>query len=152
MNTLKHIGRLCALFFILGMCYTTIELFVRGYTYLQMLFVGGLCGVFIGLLNSKPAYYNRTIWQQCFLGTLITLSIEFVSGMIMNKWLKLNIWDYSCLQYNCCGQICLKTAIMWFFLMPFAIYADDWLRWKLFSEPKPQGNVFTNYIRLFTFR
>lgn len=152
MNTLKHIGRLCVLFFILGMCYTTIELFARGYTYLQMLFVGGLCGVLIGLLNSKPAYYNRMMWQQCFLGTLITLAVEFVSGMILNKWFKLNIWDYTYLPYNFCGQICLRTAILWFFLMPFAIYADDWLRWKLFNEPKPIGNVLTNYIRLITFK
>lgn len=140
------------LWFVLGMCYTTIELLFRGYTYVQMLWVGGLCGLLVGLLDSHPAYYNRLMWQQCFLGTMITLAIEYTSGWILNIKLHLNIWDYSDVPYNLHGQICLKTAVAWFFLMPLAIYTDDWLRWKLFNEPRPRGGILYSYIRLFTFK
>jgi uncharacterized membrane protein len=149
MNVLKHLWRLFVLWFLLGMCYTTIELLFRGVTYVQMLWVGGLCGLLVGLLDHHPAYYNRLMWQQCFLGTLITLVIEFTSGYILNIKLHLGIWDYSSAPHNLYGQICLKCTIAWFFLMPFAIYADDWLRWKLFLEHRPQGGVLANYIRLF---
>ena len=149
MSVLKHLWRLFALWFVLGMCYTTIELFVRGVTYVQMLWIGGLAGVLIGLLDKQPAYYNRRMWQQCFLGTLITLAVELCSGYVVNIKLHLDIWDYSSMPYNFYGQICLPTAIAWFFLMPLAIYADDWLRWKLFYERHPNGGILANYIRLF---
>jgi hypothetical protein len=41
-------------------------------------------------------------------------------------------------------------AVEWFFLMPFVIYADDWLRWKLFNDPHPSDGILKNYIKLFT--
>jgi uncharacterized membrane protein len=141
--------RFLVLWFVIGMCYATVELLYRGYTYVQMIWIGGLAGVLIGLLDCHPAYYNRRMWQQCFLGTLIALAIECGSGLILNRWLHLHIWDYSCLRYNFRGQICLRAAVAWFFLMPFAIYLDDWLRWKLFSEPKPAGGILHNYGLLF---
>lgn len=136
------------MWFVIGMCYVTIELLWRGVTYLPMLFVGGLCGLCIGLLNQRPSFYDRKIWQQCLIGTLLTLLIEFVSGYILNIKLGLNIWNYNGVPGNLMGQICLPYAAFWFMLMPFAIYADDWLRWKLFSEPHPKGGLFINYVKL----
>lgn len=150
MKFLKHLWRLLVLWILLGMGYTTLELLFRGVTYLQMLWIGGLVGVLVGLLNEHPAYYNRLMWQQCLLGTIITDVIEFISGYVLNIVLHRNIWDYSSMPYNFHGQICLFMTIAWFFLMPFAIYADDWLRYKLFDEEKPEGNVLYNYKRLFT--
>jgi uncharacterized membrane protein len=149
LTVLKHLWRLLVLWFVLGMCYTTIELLFRGVTYVQMLWVGGLVGLLVGLLDKHPAYYNRRMWQQCFLGTLITLVIEFCSGVILNIKFHLGIWDYSGVPFNFCGQICFRAAVAWFFLMPLAIYADDWLRWKLFYERRPSGGLLANYIRLF---
>ncbi|CDZ23863.1 putative membrane protein [[Clostridium] cellulosi] len=150
MKFLKHLWRLLVLWILLGMGYTTLELLFRGVTYVQMLWIGGLVGVLVGLLNEHPAYYNRLMWQQCLLGTIITDVIEFISGYVLNIVLHRNIWDYSSMPYNFHGQICLFMTIAWFFLMPFAIYADDWLRYKLFDEEKPEGNVLYNYKRLFT--
>lgn len=56
------------------------------------------------------------MWQQCLIGTLITLVIEFVSGYILNIKLGLDIWDYSSIPFNLMGQICLPYGILWFFL------------------------------------
>jgi uncharacterized membrane protein len=152
MKILKHIWRLLVLWFVLGMCYVTVELLWRGVTYLPMIFVGGLCGLCVGLLNQRPLFCDRKMWQQCLIGAVITLIIEFFSGYILNIKLELHIWDYSKLPFNVCGQICLPYAALWFILMPFAIYLDDWLRWKLFYEPRPHGGPFINYGKLISGR
>lgn len=152
MKLLKHLYRLAVLWLVLGMCYATVELLWRGVTYSPMIAVGGLCGLCIGLLNQHPVFCDRHIWQQCFIGTVITLAIEYTSGYILNIRLGLNIWNYSKMPLNINGQICLLYAVLWFFLMPFAIYVDDWLRWKLFDEPQPPGGNLQYYIKLFTLK
>ncbi|MFO7161144.1 MAG: hypothetical protein DIU81_006655, partial [[Clostridium] cellulosi] len=113
MKFLKHLWRLLVLWILLGMGYTTLELLFRGVTYVQMLWIGGLVGVLVGLLNEHPAYYNRLMWQQCLLGTIITDVIEFISGYVLNIVLHRNIWDYSSMPYNFHGQICLFMTIAW---------------------------------------
>jgi uncharacterized membrane protein len=150
MKIVKHIWRLFILWFVLGMCYATVELLWRGVTYLPMIFVGGLCGLCVGLLNQHPIFCDRRIWQQCLIATALTLFIEYVSGYILNIRLGLHIWDYSSMPLNLNGQICLLYAALWFLLMPFAAYLDDWLRWKLFDEAQPPGRVLQNYKELFT--
>ncbi|OOM82509.1 hypothetical protein CLPUN_02110 [Clostridium puniceum] len=125
-----------------------LEGFWRGWTNISMLFVGGLCAFLVGKLNEHSTFYDRKMWQQCLIGTVITLFIEFISGLILNMWLSFNIWDYSNTWVNVYGQICLPYAFLWFILMPLCIYVDDWLRYKLFNEEKPLG-VKENYINLF---
>jgi uncharacterized membrane protein len=137
------------LIIIMGTMYMGIEILWRDYTDISMMFVGGLCGFLVGRLNEHPKFYDRKMWQQCLIGTLITLCIEFISGMILNVWLKLNIWDYSKEFGNVYGQICLTYAGLWFILMPLAIWLDDWLRYRLFKEEMPTGLV-SYYLDLFT--
>jgi uncharacterized membrane protein len=141
--------KLAILGFLMGMVYFTAEGFWRGWTNISMLFVGGLCCVLVGLLDEFPQNKLK-IWQQCILGTLIILTIEFISGVILNIWLKLHIWDYSNTWGNIKGQICLPFAILWFILTPFAIWLDDFLRWKLFGEEKPSDikHIYMQLIKL----
>lgn len=147
----KRVGRFLILWLLLGVAYSQLELFFRGFTYVQMTFIGGLCGALIGLLDAHPAYYNRTMFQQCVLGTLIVLLIEYISGYLFNIKLGMDIWDYTCLPCNLRGQICLPTAVIWFFICPLAVWLDDYLRFRLFAERKPESPL-RHYIRLFTFR
>lgn len=144
----RHFFRLLILWLVLGMCYAQMELFWRGVTYLPMTYVGGLAGLCVGLLNQRPGFFERRMWQQCLTGTLITLAIEFFSGYILNIRLGLGIWDYSHVPFNLMGQICLPYALLWFALMPFAIWLDDWLRNRLFGERKPSGGPLHNYLDL----
>jgi uncharacterized membrane protein len=141
--------KLAILGFLMGMVYFTAEGFWRGWTNISMLFVGGLCCVLVGLLDEFPQNKLK-IWQQCLLGTLIILTIEFISGVILNIWLKLHIWDYSNTWGNIKGQICLPFAILWFILTPFAIWLDDFLRWKLFGEEEPSDikHIYMQLIKL----
>ncbi|WP_242954085.1 putative ABC transporter permease [Clostridium puniceum] len=135
------------LIFIMGSLYMVLEGFWRGWTNISMLFVGGLCAFLVGKLNEHPTFYDRKMWQQCLIGTVITLFIEFISGLVLNMWLSFNIWDYSNTWGNVYGQICLPYAFLWFILMPLCIYVDDYLRYKLFQEEKPLG-LKENYINL----
>jgi hypothetical protein len=146
---LKQLYKDLILIFIMGALYMVLEGLWRGWTNISMLVVGGLCAFLIGRLNEHETFYKLKMWQQCFVGTLITLIIEFISGLILNVWLGFHIWDYSDMKYNLYGQISLVYAGLWFILMPLAIYTDDWLRHKLFKEEKP-SNLFKYYKDLFT--
>lgn len=139
------------LVFIMGALYMVLEGIWRGWTNIAMLFVGGLCGYLIGRLNEQPAFYNKQIWKQCMIGTIIILLVEFASGMILNVYLGLGIWDYSKIWGNIYGQICIPYAFLWFLLVPSVIYIDDYLRHILFREEVPQG-LLKNYKDLFSGR
>lgn len=136
------------LIFIMGALYMVLEGIWRGWTNISMLLVGGICGFLIGNLNKHPLTYNKMMWEQCLIGTIIVLLIEFTSGMILNVYLKLGIWDYSDVWGNYYGQVCIPYSILWFFLVPMAIYVDDYIRYMLFSEEKPLG-FWHNYTDLF---
>lgn len=137
------------LIFIMGALYMVLEGLWRGWTHISMLVVGGLAAFFIGRLNQHPKFYDRKMWQECVIGTLIILILEFISGMILNVWLGLGIWDYSGEPFNLYGQICLPYALIWFLLVPACVYIDDYLRYKFFGEKKPEG-LLKNYKDLFT--
>lgn len=114
------------IFLIFGFIYCMLEILFRGYTFISMYFIGGICGVLIGLINDKTP--DMPIFYQCLLGSIIVTVIEFISGYILNIKLGLHIWDYSNLPYNYKGQICLMFSCIWFFLSIPVIYLDDFLK------------------------
>jgi uncharacterized membrane protein len=128
--------RLLALGVVMGIVYYGIEeLFRWGQSNPIMIAIGGICGVLVGLLNEYPSFYTLSIRLQCLLGTIIVLVIEFMSGMALNVWLKLNVWSYAGIWGNIMGQVCIPYALLWYFIcVPLAIWLDDYLRRKLFGE------------------
>lgn len=119
-----------------GIVYCLIELMWRGHTNWTMGLVGGICFVLIGELNELFSF-DMSVLLQMFISCNIITLIEFVAGVILNIWLKLNIWDYSMLWGNVLGQVCPQFYIAWFFLSLVAIILDDYLRFWLFGEEKP---------------
>jgi uncharacterized membrane protein len=101
-----------------------------------MFIVGGICFILIGLINEYLSF-KTPLWKQQLIAASIVTGIELIAGLILNLWLKLDIWDYSNLSFNLLGQICLQYSIIWFLLSLLAIVLDDWLRWWLFEEEKP---------------
>ena len=59
------------------------------------------------------------------------LCVEFVSGCIINLWLGLGVWDYSGMAGNLLGQVCPAFGLLWFLIMPLAIWAEDTGRWMI---------------------
>jgi uncharacterized membrane protein len=134
----KAVLRVIALWLIIGTLYYTLEgiwhIPSGGWANIAMLPIGGLCGVCIGSINQIKAFQKMRVFDECVISTFIVLAIEFISGVILNLWLHLNIWDYSKYLFNVYGQICLQYGILWFVISPFAIWLDDWLRYKLWSQ------------------
>jgi uncharacterized membrane protein len=131
--------KIIAIWIMMGMVYLTIEGVYRlitddGRVHIAMLPVGGLCGLAVGGINQVKAFYRLPVLAQSTIGTLITLAVEFVTGCILNLWLGMAIWDYSALPGNILGQVCVRFAGAWFLLMPFAIWLEDRLRWRLWAE------------------
>ncbi len=132
-GTIKHI----LLFAIGGVIYYCIELLWRSHSSWQMAVVGGLCFVGIGLINEVYPW-TMPLWLQSIIATGIVTTVELISGLILNVWLGLKIWDYSKLPFNFYGQICLHFSLAWLALSSIAIVLDDWLRYRMFEEEKPK--------------
>ena len=131
--------RYMLLFLLGGFSYCIIEILSRGYSHISMLIAGGLCFVLIGNLNRKRK--DLSLVSQMFLSTFIITGIELVTGLIVNVWLDLEVWDYSDLPYNFMGQICLLYTNVWFFLSVLGILLDDYTRYFLMGEEKPHYKI-----------
>lgn len=125
------------LFLIGGFAYGSIEIISRGYSHISMLVAGGICFILIGLIN-EVFPRDISIVSQMVISSLIITTIEFITGVIVNLWLGLQVWDYSDKPYNLLGQVCLLYMIIWFFLSVPAILLDDYLRYYLLKEEKPR--------------
>lgn len=124
-----------------GFIYGGIEILSRGYSHISMLVAGGICFVLIGLLNEIFSW-RMAVLSQMIISAIIITTVEFVVGLVVNVWLKLNVWDYSNLPYNVLGQVCLLYTNIWFLLSFFAILLDDYLRYLLLKEEKPRYRFF----------
>lgn len=117
------------IFIIFGLMYVTIELLYRGHTHYSMFIVGGVCGVLIGLINDNTP--DMPLLPQCVLGAVIITVIELLTGLFLNVYLGLNVWDYSNQPFNFMGQICPQFCIIWCILSILVIRIDDWLKEKI---------------------
>ena len=131
--------RYTLLFLLGGFSYCFIEILFRGYSHISMLIAGGICFVLIGNLNRKRK--DMSLVGQMFLSAFIITGIELVTGLIVNVWLGLEVWDYSSLPYNFMGQICLLYTNIWFFLSILGILLDDYTRYWLMGEEKPHYKI-----------
>lgn len=131
-QAIKYLG----LFAVFGLIYYGIEIWARGYSHPTMIAVGGICGVIVGLINEDLDYDMPLLWQM-FVGAFCITVVEFVSGLILNVWLGLDIWNYSDKPFNILGIVCLENSVYWYFLSGVAIVLDDFIRWKWFKENKP---------------
>lgn len=138
---MKYVFKNLILFFIYGITYYCIELIYRGYSHWSMLICGGCCAILIALLNENYSW-QMPLWKQVGIGEIIVLTLEFITGCIVNIWLGWNIWDYSSLPFNILGQICLPFAILWIPLILVVIVLDDYLRYWWFGEEKPHYKLF----------
>lgn len=140
MKRLKVCLKLLVLAVIGGAIYVGIEMLWRGHSHPSMFILGGLCFVSIGLINELFPWELGIVWQALIGGTMVTC-LEFITGVIVNIWLKLGVWDYSGLPLNILGQVCLPFYFAWAGLSVVAIVFDDYLRYWFFGEEKPHYKI-----------
>ncbi len=105
--------------FLLGATlYYCLEVLWRGYSHISMFFVGGICFTIL----YKLSYSGLPISFKALIGCASITLIELTCGIILNKVMHLNVWDYSRVPYNLFGQICLPYSIIWYALSFFVIY------------------------------
>lgn len=132
----RHFAKAVILALIGGSIYVFIELVWRGYSHISMFILGGVCFVIIGLINELFPWDLGLLWQS-IIGAFVVTICEFVTGLIVNVWLGLGVWDYSGLPFNIMGQICLPFFFAWIVLSIVAIILDDYIRYWFFGEEKP---------------
>ena len=124
-----------------GCVYFLIEMAWRGHSHWTMAVLGGVCFVLIGDINEFIPWNMPRVLQGAIGSGIVTL-LELVSGIILNLWLGLGIWDYSNMPFNFLGQICLPFSLLWVALSVVAVILDDWLRYWLFGEDRPTYTLF----------
>lgn len=138
-KVLKIIIQYVFLFLFFGTVYFIIEcVYKQSITDIRMFLLGGILGILIGLINNL-FNWDTSFLLQCFVGMLMILLAEAITGYQWNIVEQLNIWDYSHLPFSAVqGQINLFFGIAWFGLSGVCIILDDILRWKFFNEDKPK--------------
>ncbi len=141
MQNRHNLTKFVVLFFTGGIVYTLIEVvyrFVMGkpHTHWSMFVLGGIALCAIGHLN-EHMNWDMLFQKQLAIATAICLALEFSFGCVFNLWLGLDIWDYSGMPFNILGQVCPQFTLIWIGLAAFAIWFDDFIRWRLFGEEKP---------------
>lgn len=135
-DKIKSFLKMMVLFLIGGTIYFFIEILWRGYSHVSMLVLGGICFVLIGGINEFFPWELGLLWQSIIGAFFVTVS-ELITGIVMNIWLGLGVWDYPNMPFNFLGQICLPFSLAWVLLSCVAIIVDDYLRYWLFGEEKP---------------
>ncbi|MBQ9934480.1 MAG: hypothetical protein IJO70_01410 [Lachnospiraceae bacterium] len=100
-----------------GIVYFYFEIFVRGFSHISMFLLGGVCFLLVGkagnkLLNNENQLMIRMLMIMFISGMIITV-LELITGFIVNVYLKLEVWDYSNINLNYKGQICLLYSLLW---------------------------------------
>ena len=128
-----------------------------GHSSLWMGIIGGVMLISLGALNGIKWIKKQNLFIQSLIGAVVITATEFICGCIFNLWWGLNIWDYSGIWFNLFGQINLFYSVFWFFLSPFAFWADDTLRWVLYktgicTSAEAPYNLCWFYKQLFSFK
>lgn len=99
--------------------YGCLELLWRGRTHWTMLLAGGLCLCLLRSISRLPLAFGL----QCILGAAAITGIELAIGLVCNRLLHWEIWDYSDRWGNFMGQICPGYCLLWLAIAAAALGA-----------------------------
>lgn len=123
-----------------GTLYYSVEILFRGFSHVSMFILGGICMMFFAWQGRRECF-SKPLWLQVIRCTIFVTACEFITGLIVNKWLKLSVWDYSDQPFHLFGQICLPFAIIFSGLSALGILLDGYLLHWIFHEEKPRFRV-----------
>ena len=106
-----------------GLTYMGIEILWRGHTHWTMGVLGGVCFALIGLLDEVQDHPPMLL--QMVQGAAIVTALELLVGLVVNRWLGWDVWDYSDMPGNLWGQVCPQFVVAWFFLSAAAVWMEN---------------------------
>lgn len=120
-----------------------------GASSIWMFLVGGLSGLALFLIH-RYGRKRLNLFFQSILGSLAITILELLSGLLLNGWLKLYIWDYSTLFLNFLGQICLSHTVIYILVIcPVAFWFFHFLEAQYKETPEESYSFFHHYRHLF---
>lgn len=137
---LKKLSEYLFLWTLGGILYCACELTFRGFTHWSMFILGGLCLLFFWL-QGQWCNWRDPMWLQVIRCTIFVTACEFITGIIVNKWLHWAVWDYSDQPLQLFGQICLPFATFFSGLSALGIiFSGNMMHW-FYREKKPNYHV-----------
>ena len=141
----KIIGKL-GLFLSCGFIYCMIEILFRGWSHWSMFVLAGFLGVFCVDSVNNVLSFDCDYIVQILISTILCIIGEGISGIILNVWLQLNVWDYSKMAFGTFffGQCNVIFCVAWALIIGlFAIfYCDAYNYYILKIEPCPYYIIF----------
>ena len=126
---MKRIMENVTVFLLGGGIYCCLEVLWRGYSHPSMAALGGLCVMAVYLIDRLCC---GTLLKMLLCGVTITV-LEGLGGLLVNILLGLQVWDYSALPLNLCGQVCVWFALLWFLLSYPALWFCRLMRRCVFA-------------------
>lgn len=137
---MKRVSEYLVLWTLGGTIYYTIELVFRGFSHWSMFVLGGFCLLFFAQQGMWGGWQDP-LWRQVLRCTLFVASGEFITGIIVNKWLHWNVWDYSDQPLQLFGQICAPFIILFSGLCAVGIFFSAYLLHWFYQEEIPHFHV-----------
>lgn len=97
----------------------------------------GICMMFFSY-QGQQVHWQDDFLLQVFRCSIFVTAAEFITGIIVNKWFALHVWDYSCMPFQLFGQICLPYTMLFTCLCAAGIYLSANILYLLYDEEKPQ--------------
>ena len=92
--------------------YPLLEMLWRRRTHFSMAVAGGICFSLLYRIHLR----KKPLLARCLTGALSITVVEMITGLIVNRWLHLRVWDYSRDRFHLLGQVCLRYTFYWFIL------------------------------------
>ena len=140
----KFIGKL-GLFLSCGFIYCMIEILFRGWSHWSMFVSAGFLGVFCVDSVNNVLSFDCDYIVQILISTILCTIGEGISGIILNVWLQLNVWDYSKMAFGTFffGQCNVLFCFAWMLIISIIIfYCDAYNYYILKIEPCPYYIIF----------
>ena len=140
----EFIGKL-GLFLSCGFIYCMIEILFRGWSHWSMFVLTGFLGVFCVDSINNTLSFDCDYIVQILISTILCTIGEGISGIILNVWLQLNVWDYSKMTFGTFffGQCNVLFCFAWMLIISIIIfYCDAYNYYILKIEPCPYYIIF----------
>lgn len=138
------------LFLSCGLIYCMIEILYRGYSHWSMFVLAGLLGVFCVDPINNILSFDCDYIIQILVSTVLCTFAEGITGIIVNIWLGLNVWDYSNMRFGTFffGQCNIVFCGAWALIIGlFAIfYCDAYNYYIAKEEPCPYYKILGKQI------
>ena len=123
-----------------GTIYYGFEMFFRGFSHWTMFVLGGICLIFCAQ-QGLWTHWKPPLWKQVLWCVIFVTAGEFITGIIVNRILHWNVWDYSGLPFQLMGQICLPFTIIFSGLCAVGILMSGFILHYVYREEKPQFHI-----------